>query len=303
MKNLADLAVFIKVMECKGFSSAARALGLAPATVSKQIARLEAALGIRLFERNTRRLRITEEGQAIAKRVRPALSLLDEAAEIARQGANAMTGCIRVTAPVPFGVRYVAPLLGNFRRRYTQLEIDLRLTDDIVDVYEDDVDLAIRIGVLPDSRLVSRCLAKSQRILVAAPSYLDQFGVPKCIDDLKKHQCIELVGAGLSSSCWVLSSTSNSELQDVAMEGTLRSDNGAVLREWSVMGLGIALRETWDVADELREGTLVRVLPEWAEPAKDIQAVRAYRDPVPCRIKRLVDEFREQWKNPPWGIN
>ena len=299
MKNLTDLTIFIKVIECGGFSSAARLLHLSPATVSKQIARLEAELNVRLFERNTRHLRITEEGCAIAQRVRAALSLLDDAVEIARQGAREMTGRVRVTAPVPFGERYVAPLLGRFQQRYPQLEIDLQLTDRIVDLYEDDIDLAIRIGALADSRLVSRQLARCQRILVASPAYLKRYGTPHSLTDLSSHQCLVLA----SCSGWSLASKMSPSPQHIHVAGALSSDNGTVLRQWSLMGLGITLREMWDVADELRRGELVHVLAEWAEAAKDIHAVRPYRDPVPHRIKQLVDDFQVEWQNTPWCVD
>lgn len=303
LRNLDDLAVFLKVVECEGFSSAARALDLAPATVSKQIARLEQALGVRVFERNTRHLRITDEGRAVAERVRPALALLDEATDVARQGAQTLTGMLRITAPVPLGVRYLAPVIAAFRARHPQLGFDLQLSDHVVDLYDGDIDLALRVGQLADSRLVSRTVADSRRILVAAPAYLRDKGAPAHPRELPRHQCLLFAYPGLRQNRWTLKHTRRGGRTEVVqVPGDLRSDNGDALRAWSVAGLGISLRETWDVADELGSGALVHVLPDWAEPATPIQIVRAQRAPVPRRISTFVNFLAEQWQEAPWEV-
>lgn len=301
LRNLDDLAVFLKVVECEGFSSAARALDLAPATVSKQIARLEQALGARLFERNTRHLRITDEGRSVAERARPALALLEEAADVARRGAQTLTGMLRVTAPVPLGVRYLAPVIAAFHERHPRLGFDLQLSDHVVDLYGGDIDLAVRVGQLADSRLVSRKLADSRRILVAAPAYLRDMGAPSHPRELHQHRCLLFAYPGLRQNRWTLKhSVRGGRTEVVEVMGDLRSDNGDALRAWSVAGMGLSLRETWDVADELCSGALVRVLPEWAEPATPIQAVRVQRDPVPRRISAFVEFLAEQWREAPW---
>lgn len=300
LRNLDDLAIFLKVVECGSFSSAARALDLAPATVSKQIARLEQALGARVFERNTRHLRITDEGRAVAERAWPALALLDEAVDVARQGAQTLTGVLRLTAPVPLGGRYLAPVIAAFRERHPQLGFHLQLSDHVIDLYEGDIDLAVRVGQLADSRLVSRKLADSQRILVASPTYLQRVGTPLHPRELSRHQCLLFAYPGLRQNRWTLKRSMGDSVESVEVVGDLRSDNGDALRAWSVAGMGISLRETWDVADELRSGVLVRVLPEWAEPATPIQVVRAQRDPMPRRISAFVDFLAEQWRKTPW---
>lgn len=301
IRNLDDLAVFLKVVDCDGFSAAARVLDLAPATVSKQIARLEQALGTRLFDRNTRHLRITDEGRAVAERVRAALILLDDATETARQGTEALSGVLRITAPVPLGSRYLAPLIAAFRARHPRLGFDLRLSDQVVDLYASDIDLAVRIGQLGDSRLVGRRLTDSRRILVASPGYLHRHGMPAHPRDLIEHQCLLFTYPGLRQNHWTLKRRARgAKVEEVRVAGELRSDNGDALRGWSIAGLGISLRETWDVAEELRSGALVRVLPEWAEPEKPIHAVRALRNPVPRRVSTFMDFLAEQWATPPW---
>jgi DNA-binding transcriptional LysR family regulator len=301
IRNLDDLAVFLKVVDCGGFSAAARALDLAPATVSKQIARLEQALGARLFERSTRQLRITDEGRAVAERARPALTLLDEAADVARQGVQTLTGTLRITAPVPLGARYLAPAIAGFREHHPQLGFDLQLSDHVLDLYDSDLDLAVRVGRLADSRLISRRLTESRRILVAAPCYLRRMGIPAHPRELPGHQCLLFAYPGLRQNRWTLKHAGRGgRTESVEVSGDLRSDNGDALRNWSKVGLGISLRETWDVADELRSGALVRVLPDWAEPAVPIQAVRVQRAPVPRRVGAFVEFLAEQWRQAPW---
>lgn len=298
-RNLDDLAVFVRVAECGGFSVAARSMDLAPTTVSKQIARLEKQLGATLFERNTRRLKITEEGRAVAERARAALALLDEAAEIARAGSGELTGTIRVTAPVPFGSRYVAAATADFRRQHPKVGFELHLTDRIVDLYADDVDVAIRVAKLADSRLVARRLADNRRILVAAPDYLERRGTPVHPCDLADHTCLLFSYPGLGRSSWVL--RRGREAQEVAVSSDLATDSGDTLRTWCVAGLGVSLRELWDVADDLRAGRLVHILPGWREEASPISFVRPKREPVPKRIAVFGDFLAQLWRNPPWA--
>ncbi|WP_193757200.1 LysR family transcriptional regulator [Xenorhabdus sp. KK7.4] len=301
IRNLDDLVVLLKVVDCNGFSAAARALDLAPATVSKQIARLERALSTRLFDRTTRQLRITDEGCAIVKRVRSALEQLDNVVEIAQQGTETLSGMLRITAPVSLGSRYIAPLIAIFQECHPGLKFDLRLSDQIVDIYSNDIDLAIRIGHLNDSQLIIRRLTDSRRILVASPSYLNQHGSPVHPEELCQHQCLLFTYPGLRQNHWILRHCGQDvKIENVKVNGNLRSDNGSALRAWSRAGLGISLREIWDVADELRSGVLIHVLPEWFEPEKPIHVVRTLRSPVPLRVSAFVEFLVEQWQPPPW---
>lgn len=301
IRNLDDLAVFLRVVDCGGFSTAARALDLAPATVSKQIARLEQALGARLFERSTRRLRITDEGRAVAERARPALALLEDAADAARQGTQTLTGVLRVTAPVAVGVRYLAPTIAAFRERHPGVGFDLQLSDHVVDLYDSDIDLAVRAGRLADSRLVGRKLADSRRILVAAPAYLQRRGTPSHPRELHQHQCLLFAYPGLRHSRWTLRQAGRhgrTEVVDIA--GDLRSDNGDAVRAWSIAGMGITLRETWDIHAELNDGRLVRVLPAWEASPSTISIVRVRRDQLPRRVSTFMSFLLDQWRKAPW---
>lgn len=293
-----DLEVFVRVADSRNFSAAARDLQIAPKAVSQRIARLEAALGTTLFERNTRNLRITDEGRAIAERARVALSILEELKEIALGGSEELTGNIRLTAPAPFGRKYVAAAITEFSRLHPRVGFDLRLSDQVQDLYSGDFDLAIRMGELADSRLLARRVADNRRILVASTAFLEAQGHPQRPEDLEHLSCLMFAYPGLLQNTWPL--RKGRREKPVTINGTFCSDNGEVLREWCMAGLGISLRETWDVHDELRSGQLVRVLPEWEGVASKISLVRARRETVPQRLTAFSDFLVERWRQAPW---
>ncbi|MCL2892588.1 LysR family transcriptional regulator [Brenneria sp. MC1SB4.1] len=298
LRNLDDLAVFVHVVERHSFSAAARDLHLAPKTVSKQIARLEQALGTTLFERNTRNLRITSEGRAIAERARVALAVLEEMQELATGGSQELSGAIRLTAPTPFGRKFVAPAINDFCRLHPRVGFDLRLSDQVQDLYSGDLDLAIRMGELADSRLVARRVADNRRILAASPAYLKAHGQPAQPEELARHNCLVFAYPGLLQSTWPL--RKGRREKPVAISGTLCSDSGDVLHAWCLAGMGISLRETWDIHEELCDGRLVRVLPEWEALPSKISLVRARREPVPRRLTAFSDFLLERWRDAPW---
>lgn len=298
LRNLDDLAVFVHVIERHSFSAAARDLHIAPKTVSKQIARLEQALGTTLFERNTRNLRITAEAHAIAEQARSALAALEEVEELAAGANRELSGVIRLTAPTPFGRKYVASTIHDFRRLHPKVGFDLRLSDQVQDLYASDLDLAIRIGELADSRLVARRVADNRRILVASPAYLKAHGNPAQPEDLEQHMCLVFAYPGLRQNTWPLRKARRE--RSVTVQGVLCSDNGDVLHDWCVAGLGISLRETWDIHEELHDGRLVQVLPGWEIAASKISIVRTRREPAPRRIAAFIDFLIERWRKAPW---
>ncbi len=298
LRNLDDLAVFVRVVEHQSFSAAARALHVTPKTVSKQIARLEQALGVTLFERNTRTLRITEEGRAIAERARVALSVLEEVQELATGGNQDLRGTIRVTAPTPFGRKYVAPAIHAFCRLHPRVGFDLRLSDQVQDLYGGDLDLAIRMGELADSRLVARRVADNRRVLVASPAYLETHRAPVQPEDLVDHNCLVFAYPGLLQNIWPLRKGHHEK--PIAIGGALSSDSGDVLHAWCLAGLGVSLRETWDIHQEMRDGRLLRVLPEWEAAPSKISIVRARREPVPRRLAAFSDFLFDRWRTAPW---
>lgn len=300
LPNLDDLRVFVRVVDAKSFSAAARQLHLAPKTVSKQIARLEQVLGCHLFERNTRNLKITAEGRAITERARQAVTLISDLGEqLNSDNSRELRGRICITAPAPFGRKYLAPAIDDFWRQHPQLQFELRLSDQIIDLFSSDLDLAIRIGDLADSGLLARRIADSRRILVASASYLQQYGYPKQPLDLQQHRCLVFAYPGLQHNHWHLSRQGIHEVLKV--KGSACSDNGEVLREWCIAGLGISMRETWDVLQELHCGQLVQVLPEWQLPLSTISLVRVPRDPLPQRLDQFIEFLCQRWAKAAWS--
>lgn len=293
-----DVAVFLRVADRASFSAAARELHVTPGAISKHVARLEARLGVRLFERSTRSVKLTDEGRAALSHARSALAAIDGLADLAARSRGLLEGTVRVTAPAPFGRKFVAPLIADFRALHPKVDFELQLSDAIVDLLQSDFDLAIRIGALADSTLVARRLAANERVLVASPAYLDAHGSPALPSHLAAHTCLVFAYPGSLQNVWSL--RSGRRRARVTVRGELRSDNGEVLRDWCVRGLGISLRETWDVVNELRDGSLRRVLPKWEAEPTSIFAVRAPRTPLPYRLSAFLDFVAERWRRPPW---
>lgn len=298
INNLDDLAVFIRVKELNSFSAVAHLLNVSPATISKQIKRLEKALGTTLFERNTRRLKLTDEGKMIAVYARQALQLLEEASDVAVKGGESLSGMIRVTAPVNLGNTHVANVIAAFNQQYPHIGFELQTSDRIVDIYAEDIDVAVRVGELSDSRLIARRVASNRKILVASPAYIESHPRITSLQDLVLHTCLVFSYPSVKHNEWSLSC--GDKVENVTINSHLFSDNGQVLRCWALAGLGIALRETWSVVDDIKQGKLVRVLPAWESPDRIIYIVRAKRDPVPKRIQAFMDFFVESWRQPPW---
>ena len=292
-----DLAVFLQTVQCGSFSAAARALNVAPKAASKQVARLEAALGVALFTRNTRNLRLTDEGEALRDKARSVLDGLAEMSELA-QGADGMRGMIRLTAPAPFGRKYVAAAVADFSRRYPQVGFSLCLSDEVCNLFAGNFDLAIRMGELADSRLIARRIAVNRRILVASPAYLAEYGCPQSPAELSEHRCLRFAYPGLAADSWTLR---NGDAEAVVrVSPHLSSDSGEVLHAWCMAGLGISLRETWDVCEALENGSLRRVLPDWQTPPGGISIVRVRREPTPQRILRFSEFLIARWQKAPW---
>ncbi|GHC72501.1 LysR family transcriptional regulator [Limoniibacter endophyticus] len=284
MSELGDLHIFAKVVALRSMSEAARSLGIAPAVVSKSIKRLEESLGVRLLQRTTRRITVTELGQDYYKRIANALNDLEEATLLVSGQADEASGLLRVSAPTSFGRMHIAPHLGTFMQSHPRLNVELNLSDDIVDVIADGYDIAVRITEPRDSSLIGRKLARVRRVLCASREYVAKYGYPQTIDDLKTHRCLQAHGGGP----WHLEGPEGP--LTIRPESALLTNSSEVVREATISGLGIALRSTWDVGEELHIGKLVRVLPSY-EGSRNIwiSAVFASRQHVPMKIRAFVE--------------
>lgn len=281
------LRLFVTVAESGSFTAAAAQLNLTVAAVSRRIKALEQRLGVRLFNRTTRRVRLTEAGEIYLAQVRRSLAELRETELQLTELSTEPRGALRINAPMSFGVRRLAPLVAQFAGRHPHLEIQLQLDDTFVDIVREGFDLALRIGHLADSSLVARPLVPVPRYICAAPTYLEKRGRPQRPADLHQHDCLHYNNISLRED-WTLGGPDGPET--VAVQGGYCSNNGDVLCQAAIEGLGIVLSPDFIVADALAEGRLVRILEGYEPPPYTLHAVYPSRAFVPAKV-RLFSDF------------
>lgn len=284
MTAISDLDIFARVARTGNMSAAGREMGLSPAVVSKRVSLLEERLGARLFQRTTRQLTLTETGEGYYKRVVDILSLVEEAEDFVSRRNTRPRGLLKVTAPTSFSRKHIARYLPEFFAKYPDIELDLHLTDNMIDIIGDGFDVAIRIGELEDSSLVARKLAPDTRVICASQSYLDKAGTPLTLADLEKHNCLS---AG-AQDYWRLEGP-DGQVQH-RLKGNLRSNSAEFVREALLAGLGIGLRGTWDVGQELLNGKLKVVLPQYQGSSNvAIYAVYPCREFLPEKVNVFIE--------------
>jgi DNA-binding transcriptional LysR family regulator len=284
--ELPDLLLFVRTITAGSLSAAGRSLKISPAVASKRLSRLENHLGVRLIQRTSRRLNLTEEGAAYYERIAPLLAQLEDAGAAAAGEQAAMQGTLRITATNAFGRRWLGPLAAEFSRAHPQVSLYMHLTDEVVDLLSGGYDLAVRIGQPQDSSLIARRVANSRLVLVAAPSYLKKHGTPKRPEDLAQHRCIPLLRPGRDTANWHFR-TAEGPLT-LAIGGLLGSDSGELMQDWARRGEGIARKSIWDVTDDLIDGKLVTVLDHAIDEPADIHVVYPSRSFVPLRVRRFI---------------
>jgi DNA-binding transcriptional LysR family regulator len=284
MTNLGDLDVFSRVIALGSMSLAARDMGLSPAVVSKRIKRLEERLGTRLLQRTTRQISLTEAGQGYYERVIGVLAGLEEAEAFAAGRAQQVTGSLKISAPTSFGRMHIAPHLKAFMQAHPQLSLQLMLSDEFTDIVGGGYDMAIRINDPTDSSLVAKKLATVRRVLCASPDYIAEHGTPQTLDDLKHHHCIP----AHNNESWRLVGPQGPI--NYRPDGMLITNSSEVIREAVLAGLGIALRSTWDVGAELKNGRLIQVLPAYEGSRHlSLSAVYPSRQFLPAKIRLFID--------------
>ena len=293
--DLFEMEIFARIVAQGSMTAAGQSLGISPAVVSKRVKKLEQRLGTRLLQRTTRQVALTEAGRDYHERVRSILDQVEEAEAAVSLRAKQVQGTLKVSAPTSFGRMHIAPHLGAFLSENADIAIDLHLSDDYIDLIADGFDLAIRVGALPDSSLVARKLAPIHRVLCATPDYLAKNGTPASIDDLSGHICL----AAHNQDPWRLEGPDGSAM--VRAHGPLRTNSSEVVRSAVVAGLGIALRSSWDIADELRSGELKMVLPGWRASAHvGLYAVYPSRRFLPAKIRLFVDYLATLYGSEPY---
>jgi DNA-binding transcriptional LysR family regulator len=297
MDPLDGIAAFAGVVDSGSFSAAARRLKISKSAVSAHVQRLEERLGTRLLNRTTRRLSVTEAG---AVYYRHCARILAEA-EAAEQAATALQreprGALRISAPDSFGWRHVAPAVPLFLKRYPDLAVDITLSPKHVNLVDEGLDLAIRIGVLEDSPLVVRKLAPSRLVLCAAPAYLKAHGMPHAPDELAKHNCLCTSVLPWGDE-WHLAGK-RGEVR-VAVGGSFRSNSAEMLRAAALDGIGITVLPTWAVGEPLRAGALRRVLEAWEPPASTIYAVYPGNRLMSMKVRAFVDHLARCFGRTPY---
>ncbi|MBS0322046.1 MAG: LysR family transcriptional regulator [Proteobacteria bacterium] len=301
MDRFRALAVFAQVVEQGNLARAADKLGLSTSAVSRHLAELEAHVGARLVNRTTRRLSLTESGQALYERAVQLLADLDEAEAVASAGSAAPRGTVKLTCSTAFGVRHVGAPLAAFAARHPHVRFELELSDRVVDIVDEGLDLAIRIGDVGALTLIGRRLGVSQLICCASPAYLARHGTPATPADLAHHACLTYAYA-TTSNAWRFRAADGDE-QTVRVTGPAHANNGEMLASLAVAGLGITLEPDFIVAPELRRGALVPLLAGYAPPATAIHAVYPSRRHLSAKVRVLVDFLVEYFAaNATWRI-
>jgi DNA-binding transcriptional LysR family regulator len=292
MSRFQDLEVFVQVVNSGNFAKAAAALEINPSAISRRISQLEEQLGVRLLNRTTRSLSLTDVGDRYFKRCLSILADLEEADREAKQHSEAPQGLLHVSCSTLFAHRHLLAPLPEFLAQYPRLKIQLVLTDDVVDVVGEGIDVAIRIGELADSSLITRRLVSDRRIICAAPAYLDRYGTPATPDDLAAHNCLALNAYKTTLNQWRFRDPVG--LREISVGGNFTVNSGVALYEAVLAGLGIA-RVTAFLADRaLRSGQLVRILAEY-EDDRDVgiyaifPSNRYLLPKVQCFVEFLVE--------------
>jgi DNA-binding transcriptional LysR family regulator len=285
LDDINELRTFVNVVAARSLSAAARDMGLALSVVSKRLAALERRTGIRLIARSTRRFAPTEEGLKLYERAQRILAEVDDAEAVLTSGQVEPQGLLRVSAPVAFGRVHVSPVCGDLVRAHPMLSIDLVLTDRMVDLIEEGIDVVVRIGPPKDSQLVMRKLIDDYRVVVGAPEYLQQRGTPATPAELEAHDCVHYRGVGAR---WRLVTLAG-EAVEVRADSRLRSNSGDVALDWALAGCGLVMNSWVDVNDYLRSGRLVHVLPEWRSEPAPVCALFPSSRQLPTRVRVFID--------------
>ncbi|MCC6468125.1 MAG: LysR family transcriptional regulator [Alphaproteobacteria bacterium] len=300
MSFAGDIEVFVRVVETGGFSTAARTLGMTPSAVSKLVARLEDRLGARLFRRTTRRLSLTQEGEAFYQHgVRIVADIADAERAVTELGKDAR-GTLRVNAAVNFGHHQIEPILPEFLDRYPDMRIDLTLSDSYANLVEEEVDVAIRAGHLADSALVARKLCEFRRVVVATPGYLARRGTPRKPQDLKQHNCIMFGRQQPHLNNWTFDGPDGR--YDIAVDGNVIASNGETVVQLALAGMGIARVSEFAVGPAVREGKLVSLLEDSHHDQRmPISAVYLHPKHVLPKVRVFVDFLLAKFQpKPPW---
>lgn len=287
MSLLDNMRVFVRVVEQDSMSAAGRLLRLSPAVVSHRIQALESHLGVRLLNRTTRRVQPTEQGLAFYQACQEVLAAVERAENVVAGAGGAPQGSLRVTAPLGFTRRILAPLVPEFQQLHPKVTLQLRCSEHLIDLLTESVDVAIRLAILSDSSLISRKILDCERLLCAAPAYLAEHGSPETPEALLDHNCLLLRFPGSQQFRWTLETPDGPKTFSV--QGRFDADDGDVLTGWALEGRGIVLKTLWEVAEHIRDGRLLPVLTGFPPEPVSLSVLYPHRRLLPARVRAFSD--------------
>lgn len=286
MDKLSCLRTFVTVVESGGFSESARRLNVSKALISKQISQLEESLGVRLLHRTTRRVSPSSSGQAYYEQCKPLLDDLNELDHSIQTSSKALQGELRLSAPVTFAEMHLLPILAEFSRQYPQVNLQMDLTDRFVNLVEERIDLAIRIGELQESSLVSRRIGSTGMMLCASKEYLSEYSEPSSLDELMGHSCI-IDNNYPEGNNWSL--TLKGKPVNIRVDAQIQVNNARAARELVRAGRGIGLLPSFVLEDDIAQGNLVHILKNYVSEPVGIYAVYLHRKHLSAKVRRLLD--------------
>lgn len=295
IENIGDLRVLMQTARGGTLTAAARVLGITPAAASATLKRLESQLGTRLFERSTRAMRLTQQGQILLDYAQRAFELLDEGESQVAADRATLLGTLRVAAPSDLTRSVLLPLFDEFLSAHPGLQLRLSVADRVLDVLKDEVDVAIRYGALADSRLVARTLALARPVCSASPDYLRRHPAPRTPHDLVDHNCITFDRAGRRHRAWRF--CRDGQWTEVRVDGDRSVDDASLAREWALAGHGVLLKSEIDQRRDLESGALVPLLEDWQTEPYPLHALLPSGRFVPNRVRALVDFLASRFKD------
>ncbi|MBR8143626.1 LysR family transcriptional regulator [Burkholderia vietnamiensis] len=295
MDRLGDIRLFVEAADLGSLSAAGRKLNLTPAAASARLAKLEANIATRLFERSTRQLRLTDEGRLYLSCCRQALQALDDAHALLQQGRNVVAGKVRLSSTSDFGRRQLLDWLHEFTTLHPGVTFSVTASDSASNLWQDEIDLAIRFAAPPDGALIARPLAANRRVLCAAPSFVRRHGVPADPHDLARFPCNVITIASGPMNTWRFTRGDEVQTHTVPMSSAFETNDGGLTREWTLRGHGIALKSLWDIADDVRAGRLRVLLPDWRHQDAPLHAIYHGKRYMAPRVRVLLDFLVERF--------
>lgn len=289
MDRISDMELILAIADAGGMAAGGRRLRLSPATVSTRIAAVEERLGVQLLMRTTRAVNLTDEGRIFVEDARRIVDQMADLEARLRADSGGLSGRLCVAAPLDFGRNRLSTLIDAFLVDHPDVIIDLRLSDTIVDLVSADVDCAIRYGVPKESSLIQRCLGDSRRIACAAPAYVARKGLPAHPHDLANHDCLIMLFGDQAHDRWSFQSAGKHII--ISVKPARRANDGELIRRWALAGHGIAMKSSWDIAEDLAGGLLVPLLESYAAPGSSLRMVWPAGRHLTRRTRAFIDHI------------